>query len=453
MGKKFLKKSRFYFAYILTLCGSLSVAVMVVLDAVLFPLKTDCEPWYYFFFLGCFVLVTIVGLALSFLWRNQYTPLKKERIFSYITISIGFLLCIPLFMDEEKYLIVGAAGFGAFIVGVATLLSAAIGQNVESMQSFRRSCILWAFPKEIRKSAEKVLNRLKMRSLFKRLPFVINYPVSYYREFDKVYLPVAVNLPDWEYKTTDLTARTVYACLQTRNSNGYVRRKYIKTLLNGDVPRWAIPFIIEASTDRVAEIVQAVYDGIGDKFKEEIADYYKNNLPKFRHDYSKTISYWNEYYRADCPNYKDYVGYKLFTECYGFKKRYYKEAALAVAQSKKLDRLWDLYGKGKLEEIPFLLCDYYSGVMGEGHAGFLFNVANRKDGKNGIADYVEKLKDVLSAGAYENLMRAVEACGTKKEAKICDRSDDYFWAHEDEFTALLKKYAEGIRLDESGGKG
>jgi len=66
-----MKKSRAYFAYILTLCGSFLVAVMVVLDAVLFPLETDREPWYYFLFLVFFILVTIVGLALSFFWRNK----------------------------------------------------------------------------------------------------------------------------------------------------------------------------------------------------------------------------------------------------------------------------------------------------------------------------------------------------------------------------------------------
>lgn len=446
-----MKKSRSYFAYFLTLCGSLLVAVMVVLDAVLFPLETDREPWFYFFFLGCFVAVTMVGLAMSFLWRNQYTVSKKESGFSYITIAIGFWLLVPLFIDEQKYSIVGATGFGLLIVGVSTLLSFAIGQNVKGAPSLCGSCILRAFPKEVHKSVEEVLNCLKRRRLLKG-DMITTSPPALYDAFDKVCLPRAVNLPDWEYKTSDLNARMVYDCLQTRNSNGYIREKYIKIILHGDSPRWVIPFIIQASTDCVAEIVQAVYDGISERLKKEIADYYKNDLLKFRHDYSKTISYWNEYYRAGCPNYKDYVGYKLFTECYAFKKRYYKEAAVAAAQSKKSDKLWDLYAQGKLEEIPYLLCNYYSGVMGEGHAGFLFNVDSHREAEDRIADYVEKLKGVLDAGFYENLMRAVDAYGTKKEAKICQLSDDYFRDREEKFIALLKKYADNIRTDESGGK-
>lgn len=445
-----MEKSRSDFAYILTLCGSLLFAVTVVLDAVLFPLETDREPWYYFLFMGCFVFVTIVGLALSVVWRNKNTTSKIERRFSYITLSIGFLLFVFPFIDEQKYLSVGAAGFGLLIVGVATLLSGAIGRNVKVILTLRMNCILRAFPKEVHKSVKKVLNSLKRRRL-SEWGIITQYPDLYYG-FDKVCLPNKIRLPDREYKTSDLNARNVYYCLQTRNSDGYIREKYLKRLLNTDCPRWAIPFIIEASTDHVAEIVQAVYDGLSEKLKKEIAGYYKNKLQKFRHDYSKTISLWNEYYRADCPNYKDYVGYKLYTECYGFEKRYYKEASLIDGQAKKWNQLWGLYAEGRLEEIPFLLCNYYSGVMGEGHAGFLFNVDNHNQSEDRIDDYVEKLKDVLDEGFYENLMQAVHAYGTKKEAKICDLSDCYFQNREEEFTALLQKYADDIRPDENSSK-
>lgn len=331
-----MKKIRPYFAYILTLCGSVLVAVMVVLDTILFPLETDREPWYYFFLIGCFVSVTIVGLALSILWRNKCTTSKTERSFSYITISIGFLLFVFPFIDDQKYLTVGATGFGLLIVGIATLLSGAIGKNVKNVLSIRMSGILRAFPKEVHKSVGKVINSVKRR---RRSQWsIITISPSVYDGFDEVHLPNRIYFPDWEYKTSDLNAQIVYYCLQTRNSDRYIREKYIKLLLNTDCPRWTIPFIIEASTDYVAEVVQAVYDGLSEKLKKEITDYYKNDLQKFRYDYSKTISYWNAYYRADCPNYKDYVGYKLFTEYYGFKKRYYKKTAFIDEQSKKWNK-------------------------------------------------------------------------------------------------------------------
>lgn len=415
---------------------------MVVLDAVLFPLETDREPVYYFYLMGLFALVTVIGLALSFRWKHLryvYTASKKATVFSYVTLAIGFLLIIPLFVDEQKYLTVGAAGFGLLIVGFSSLLSAVIGLNVKKQPSFRINCIFRAFPKDVHQSVGAVIKWLKRRRLIKAGG--TTSPILYYHDFDKVILPVTVNLPDLEYKTDDDNAKTVYDCLQTRNPNGHIREKYIKEILKGGCPRWAIPFVIEASTDRVVEIVNAIYNGISDQLEEEIGIYYKNDLVKFRHDYSKTISYWNAYYRSVYPNYKDYPGYKLFTERYGYKKRYHKKAS-------RIAELWDLYGKGKLEEIPFLLCNYYSGVMGEGHAGFLFNVDNHGDAEDRIADYVEKLKDVLGAGLYCNLIRAVDAYGTNNEAKICDLADEYFQDREDEYIALLKRYAEEICEDE-----
>lgn len=419
------------------------IAVMIALDAVLYPLETDYEPWYYFFFMWFFVLVTAIGLVLSFYWRNKFTTSKKEKIFSYILLASGLVGLIFLFVDQQKYLVVGAVGAGFMIIGITTLLSAAFGLRKKIV--LPSSKITRIFPKAIRPSAETVVKRLKRDFRLKTLNIVDSN--LYYPEFDKVFIPDTINIPDVEYKTTDFNDSMIYYCLQTRNRDGHIREKYVKIILDSDCPHWAIPFIIEASTDRVVEIVTAIYDGISEKLKNEIGNYYINNLKKFRHDYSKTISYWNEYYRKDYPKYEDYPGYKLFTEVYGFKKRYYKEAEQLSGQSKKWNKLWSLYAEGKLEEIPFLLCNYYSGVMGEGHGIFMFNIENQVYSNYMITDYVEKLKGILSEGLYNNLTYAVNAFKTKKEVNICSLADDYFYEHEEEFIEILKRYADDLGLD------
>lgn len=112
----------------------------------------------------------------------------------------------------------------------------------------------------------------------------------------------------------------IYWCLQTRNSDGKIREKYVRKILESDYPSWAIPYIIEASTDYVIEIVTAIYERVKGKPNDAIRTYYKSDLKRFRRDYSKMLSYWNAYYRQRYPRYEDYPGYKLFTECYGFKK-------------------------------------------------------------------------------------------------------------------------------------
>ncbi len=433
-----MKKSKSYFAYFITLFGAVMVAVMIVLDAVLFPLTTDYEPWYYFLFMWLFIVVTIAGLILSFYWRNIFTTSKKENMFSYIVLTFGFFLFGLTFADEQKYLISGALGFGFMIIGIASLLSTSIGLKSKRVPSIN---ITQSFPKAVRPSVEAVIKWLKRRRQLKAGNVLAPNPSSYYHDFNKIFIPNMVNFSDIEYVTNDFNAQMIYYCLQTRNRDGHIREKYIKKILKSDCPRFVIPFIIEASTDRVVEVVKAIYDEMSEKLKDEIGNYYKNDLRKFRHDYSKTISYWDEYYAADYRSYKDYPGYKLFTECYGYKKRYYKEANRI---SDNWNKLWDLYAEGKLEEIPSLLCDYYSGVMGEGHSGFIFNV------DNGITDYIEKLKGVLDEGLYNNLISAVGAYGTKSEDKVCNHADAYLNDHEDEIITLLKKYADSIRLKECG---
>lgn len=318
------------------------VAVMTVLDAVFYPLETDREPWYYFLFLGFFILLTIVGLALSFRWRNIFTTSKKETLFSYIAMPLGFLLLILSLIAERISPAVGALGFGFMIMGISTLLSTAFGLRTRPvMPSLRTKPVMpsadiaRAFPKEISRSVEAVERQLK-RGATKACGLV--GPYTYYPECGKVFLPDTVTFPDAEFTSSDPNAQMIYWCLQTRNKDRHIREKYLKKILRSDCPRWAVLYLIEASVDCAVEIVIALYDGMDEKIKGEIAEYYRKDLRKFRHDYSKTISYWNAYYRAVYPHYRDYPGYKLFTECYGFQKRYYREADRIPEETMKYDR-------------------------------------------------------------------------------------------------------------------
>ena len=118
-----MKKTQSYFAYFFTLFSSLSVAVMVALDAILFPSETDAEPWYYFLFFSLFSIMTVVGWGLSFRLRNPNTTSKKEAIFSYCAMAAGAVLMVFPFIDEVKYLTAGACGLGLVTVGIASFIS------------------------------------------------------------------------------------------------------------------------------------------------------------------------------------------------------------------------------------------------------------------------------------------------------------------------------------------
>ena len=44
----------------------------------------------------------------------------------------------------------------------------------------------------------------------------------------------------------------------------------------------------------------------------------------FRYAYSRMTSYWNEFYRKDSYRIHDYVGYKLYKQCFGYSRRFDK---------------------------------------------------------------------------------------------------------------------------------
>lgn len=139
---------------------------------------------------------------------------------------------------------------------------------------------------------------------------------------EKIKLPYRVYLSDKLVFQTDLTARQqlIYHCIFSRSYDGYVRQKHVEALLDSDTPKWAMPYIIKICDEYVKEILTVVYQ----KLKARNCETYKAlcqiNFEYFKLGHCRMISYWNEYYRYDCYRYKDYVGKKLYGECFGYNK-------------------------------------------------------------------------------------------------------------------------------------
>ena len=114
----------------------------------------------------------------------------------------------------------------------------------------------------------------------------------------------------------------------------------------------------------------------------------------------------------------------------------------------KWNKLWDLYGSGELAENDyntFLLCDYESGVNGEGHSGWFFNTENT-EGKEAIKKNLSALEEVLPTHLYDNLVEAFRSYGTEEEEGICESADDYFYEHEQEIIEYLQGVANRLDL-------
>ena len=110
------------------------------------------------------------------------------------------------------------------------------------------------------------------------------------------------------------------------------------------------------------------------------------------------------------------------------------------------DMLWEMFASGALEKTApqiAVLCDYESGVNGEGHSGWLYNTENT-GGKSAVQSRLMLLQAVLPVHLYQNLERAVKAYGTAQEDEICEAADDHFYAHEQEVTAILQAFADTL---------
>ena len=121
-----------------------------------------------------------------------------------------------------------------------------------------------------------------------------------------------------------------------------------------------------------------------------------------------------------------------------FKK---KKCEPTLAQQ-KLNKLWALYDNGELEKQNadiFVLCEYESGINGEGHSGFFFN------NEAHLSDYHETLVRALPADLRDNFERAYQSYGTDAEDDTCDTADSYFYAHEQGLIDILQDYAHTLQ--------
>lgn len=129
--------------------------------------------------------------------------------------------------------------------------------------------------------------------------------------------------PDRIYGVDDLempasftfTQKMIFHAFLSRSNNGFVRELHIRAILIEDYPEWVFPYIVKLADEYVIEILEAIYFYLKSQDCGNIQNFCKSNRTSFMRSYSRMVSYWNEYYR--CP-FSEYVGRKLFTECFGY---------------------------------------------------------------------------------------------------------------------------------------
>ena len=127
-----------------------------------------------------------------------------------------------------------------------------------------------------------------------------------------------VDIQDSVFNQFSDTEKAILHCIYSRCCDGYVREKHIKALLSTAYPDWTIPYIVKVCDEYVIEILETVYTVLQNQDNERIKHFCMENKKSFCLSYNRMISYWNEFYRKECYHYKNYIGRKLFIECFGY---------------------------------------------------------------------------------------------------------------------------------------
>ncbi len=124
-------------------------------------------------------------------------------------------------------------------------------------------------------------------------------------------------------------------------------------------------------------------------------------------------------------------------------KVFKKKSPPLPLEARQWNAMWDQYADGVLPPPYQALCEYESGVQGEGHALFFDN--NEEE----LSSLLPTLQAILPASLWENLqtayqkyLRADESMGWFEE------HDVFYYEREGLVHAILSDYAKTISIDE-----
>ena len=177
------------------------------------------------------------------------------------------------------------------------------------------------FPKHIRNDVEKVVNIIPIETCNNVKIGISENNINYILYGEKIIFPYRIyynEISESIFENLNEVQKNILHCIYTRSCDGYVREKHLGSLLNSDCFNWVIPYIVKICDEYVVEILELTYSELKERNTDEIKKFCIENKAIFCKSYNRMISYWNEFYRHRCYYYKNYIGRKLFRECFGY---------------------------------------------------------------------------------------------------------------------------------------
>ncbi len=196
-------------------------------------------------------------------------------------------------------------------------------KNKLAFSKFKKA-ITRAFPDYLYDDVSTVLNLLSIESEAYNPSLCISSNFGQYKLLNdiEVRIPYRIYISDaiQDILLLSQTQQVIYHCIFSRSHNGYKRQKHIEAILENELTDWCMPFVLMISGEYVVEILNVLYDKLYQKNNDNLKAFCRRNLQTFLYTHARMISYWDCFYRAEWYNYNQYIGKKLFSECFGYTK-------------------------------------------------------------------------------------------------------------------------------------
>jgi hypothetical protein len=163
-----------------------------------------------------------------------------------------------------------------------------------------------AFPAALRSDATRAA------SVFMEDPYPkMNHTFAIRVEHEVVVVPYRIYHcpPSW-MSTVHLNSlqKELVACLLTRHNDGFIRQRYLAQIIRSGHP-WVPPFVIQLVGEYVKEILQVIYENLGNMDRSVYVAFLAANPDFLAITEKRVMSYWDCYYRTTSRN--EFVGFKL----------------------------------------------------------------------------------------------------------------------------------------------
>jgi hypothetical protein len=167
-----------------------------------------------------------------------------------------------------------------------------------------RNTLSQAFPSLLKDDVDQVTQSIKSFRVW-------SVPIKVQVGNEVLYVRGRVIADHYDISRLSDIQQTIYHCIYSRSTDGYVREASLRSLINGPITNWVAPYLFISLSDYVIQAASVV--PIERKIIGILSDFAKQNRELYDLTLARSVSYWDLNYREGIQydSYQDFPPYKL----------------------------------------------------------------------------------------------------------------------------------------------